>query len=67
MINVQTYLKLNWIKNHKVNCRYMKTSTLIIPGYANSGPQHWQTLWEEKHPEYKRVHQKDWDHPTVNE
>ena len=36
---------------------------LIIPGWANSGPQHWQTLWEEEHPEYRRVQQRDWEMP----
>lgn len=45
----------------------MKIDTIIIPGYTNSGPQHWQTLWEQKHPGYKRVQQKDRDHPTVNQ
>jgi len=27
------------------------------------GPQHWQSLWERDHPEYRRVQQKDWDTP----
>lgn len=33
---------------------------LILPGWNNSGPEHWQTLWENEHPEFKRVVQKDW-------
>jgi uncharacterized protein len=33
---------------------------LILPGWADSGPEHWQTLWEKEHPEFKRVIQKDW-------
>jgi len=36
---------------------------LIIPGWANSGPQHWQTLWEQAHPEYRRVEQRDRETP----
>ena len=36
---------------------------LIIPGWANSGPQHWQTLWEHAHSEYRRVEQRDWETP----
>jgi uncharacterized protein len=36
---------------------------LIIPGWTNSGPQHWQTLWERAHPEYRRVEQRDWETP----
>jgi predicted alpha/beta hydrolase family esterase len=34
--------------------------TLIVPGLLGSGPQHWQSLWQEEHPEYERVVQKDW-------
>jgi uncharacterized protein len=37
---------------------------LIIPGWQNSGPEHWQTLWEQAHPEYQRVEQRDWDRPN---
>lgn len=33
---------------------------LILPGWSDSGPEHWQTLWEKEHPEFKRVVQKDW-------
>jgi serine hydrolase len=36
---------------------------LIIPGWMNSGPQHWQTLWEQAHPEYHRIEQRDWEMP----
>jgi uncharacterized protein len=38
-------------------------SVLIIPGLGDSGPQHWQSLWEASHPEYQRVRQADWEHP----
>jgi predicted alpha/beta hydrolase family esterase len=34
--------------------------TLIVPGLQGSGPQHWQSLWQEEHPEYERAVQKDW-------
>jgi len=36
---------------------------LVLPGYGDSGPRHWQTLWEKRDPEFKRVKQRDWDHP----
>jgi len=36
---------------------------LIVPGWTNAGPQHWLTLWEQAHPEYRRVEQRDWDTP----
>lgn len=39
---------------------------LIIPGWNNSGPEHWQTLWERADPErFRRVEQRDWDKPTL--
>ncbi|KQP22746.1 alpha/beta hydrolase [Pseudorhodoferax sp. Leaf267] len=38
--------------------------TLIIPGWRNSGPGHWQTLWEQQLPDASRVQQDDWATPT---
>jgi len=41
----------------------MKSSNvLILPGWENSGPLHWQSLWEAQHG-YVRVEQHDWRHP----
>jgi predicted alpha/beta hydrolase family esterase len=39
------------------------TTILLVPGLGNSGPQHWQTLWEQRH-HYSRVQQADWDQPV---
>src|SRR5687767_10432074 len=36
---------------------------LTIPGLYNSGPEHWQSLWEHELPECIRVGQKDWNSP----
>ncbi len=35
---------------------------LILPGWQNSGPDHWQSLWEAQYG-YQRVIQHDWMHP----
>lgn len=35
-------------------------SILIVPGYGDSGPDHWQTRWEKKLSTARRVHQPDW-------
>jgi predicted alpha/beta hydrolase family esterase len=35
---------------------------LILPGWQNSGPAHWQSRWEILHG-YKRVEQHDWMQP----
>ncbi len=34
-----------------------------IPGYTNSGPDHWQSHWERAEPAIGRIAQQDWDHP----
>ncbi|MCU6434352.1 alpha/beta hydrolase [Undibacterium sp. Jales W-56] len=36
---------------------------LLLPGLNNSGPSHWQSLWEKKYPQALRVQQQDWDQP----
>ena len=40
---------------------------LVVPGIGNSGPRHWQTLWEQQHPRWQRVQQRDWDRPVLTE
>ncbi len=35
---------------------------LILPGWQNSGPEHWQSRWERLHG-FERVQQADWDLP----
>lgn len=41
----------------------MSVAVLTVPGYENSGPAHWQTLWERERPAYRRIVQDDWDRP----
>ncbi len=38
-------------------------TTLILPGYDNSGPTHWQSLWERADDRLIRVQQDDWQNP----
>jgi len=45
----------------------MAYEVLILPGFGNSGVEHWQTLWEQSNPNFKRVEQKDWNHPICHE
>ena len=45
----------------------MKPTVLILPGLSNSGPLHWQTLWEQHDPAFKRVQQRDWENPDCAE
>ncbi|MFE1602814.1 RBBP9/YdeN family alpha/beta hydrolase [Methylobacterium sp. ID0610] len=36
---------------------------LVIPGFGNSGPDHWQSRWEERLSTARRVAMPDWEHP----
>ncbi len=38
------------------------SNVLILPGWLNSGPDHWQSRWEREHG-YQRVEQHDWQRP----
>ena len=40
------------------------TSIFIVPGWRDSGPGHWQSLWAERIPHARRVVQDDWITPT---
>ena len=40
---------------------------LIIPGYGNSGPEHWQTYFEKTLPGCLRIDQKSWDKPVMQD
>ena len=37
---------------------------IIVPGWRNSGPRHWQSLWASRLPNAQRVEQDDWITPT---
>ncbi|MBN8281343.1 MAG: alpha/beta hydrolase [Gammaproteobacteria bacterium] len=45
----------------------MPSTVLIHPGLNNSGPEHWQTLWEQANPDFVRIAQRDWDRPVCAE
>ncbi len=45
----------------------MTGTILTVPGLWNSGPQHWQTHWEAKHPQIRRMQQRDFDRPDRDE
>ena len=45
----------------------MDCDVLTLAGIWNSGAQHWQTLWERRHPEWARVVHRDWNNPDRHE
>lgn len=40
------------------------TPKVIVPGWRDSGPGHWQSLWAERLPDAVRVQQDDWVTPS---
>lgn len=45
----------------------MDCDVITVAGLWNSGPEHWQTLWEHKHHGWKRAAHRDWNNPTCEE
>ncbi|WP_426172694.1 RBBP9/YdeN family alpha/beta hydrolase [Massilia sp. TWR1-2-2] len=45
----------------------MECDVLVLAGLWNSGPQHWQTLWQHKYPAWQRVPHRDWINPDCHE
>lgn len=39
----------------------MHHSVLVVPGIGNSGPSHWQSLWQSSHPNWRRLIVENWD------
>ena len=37
-----------------------------VPGWQNSGPEHWQSTWERLDARITRVQQDDWDQPELD-
>jgi uncharacterized protein len=44
-----------------------KPPVLVVPGWGDSGPDHWQSLWERAAPDFRRVIQRDWLAPRCEE
>ena len=45
-----------------MDTRMQAHNVLIVPGWYNSGPDHWQSLWQAESG-YTRVEQHDWERP----
>jgi uncharacterized protein len=42
-----------------------RTAVLLVPGLQDSGPEHWQTLWQAQHPSFLRVAHDDFGRPAL--
>jgi predicted alpha/beta hydrolase family esterase len=43
------------------------TNYLIVPGLGNSGPEHWQTYFQNSGNNFFRIEQRDWNAPICEE
>ena len=43
------------------------THYFIVPGLGNSGPEHWQTYFEESGANFFRIRQEEWDAPSCTD
>jgi predicted alpha/beta hydrolase family esterase len=37
---------------------------LIVPGWNGSGPGYWQTIWEQRRDNFRRIEQDNWNRPS---
>lgn len=47
--------------------RVREIDILIVPGWTGSGPEHWQSRWERRLSTARRVEQRDWDTPRLDD
>lgn len=38
---------------------------VLVPGFKDSGPEHWQSLWQAAVPAFQRIGQRRWDNPDI--
>ncbi len=43
------------------------TNYFIVPGLGNSGPEHWQTYFENSAGNFQRIEQKEWNAPVCSD
>jgi uncharacterized protein len=43
------------------------TNYFIVPGLGNSGPEHWQTYFENQGDNFIRINQQEWDAPNCDD
>ncbi len=39
---------------------------VIVPGLNDSCPEHWQTCWHKRYPDWKRISQSSWSPPDID-
>ena len=44
-----------------------RPAVLVLPGLHGSGPRHWQSIWERRRRELRRVEQASWSKPRLGD
>jgi uncharacterized protein len=44
-----------------------RSPVLLVPGLGDSGPGHWQSLWQVQNPSFRRVVQDDYEAPALEQ
>lgn len=47
--------------------RIAEIDILFVPGWTNSGPDHWQSRWQRNMKNARRVEQADWEMPRLDD
>jgi uncharacterized protein len=50
--------------SHRAIMKASQADILIVPGFKNSGPDHWQTRWQEKLSTARRIREVEWHKPV---
>jgi predicted alpha/beta hydrolase family esterase len=43
----------------------LRLDFVLVPGFKDSGPEHWQSCWQRRTPVFQRIAQRSWDQPDI--
>ena len=64
---VPDFLDIYTGENLSVEILRMHCPVLVVPGIGNSGPTHWQSIWQARQPEWHRLQVEDWDRAACDD
>jgi predicted alpha/beta hydrolase family esterase len=67
LLKVDITGQISLFKSNRQTTICMKSPVLIVPGWTNSGPEHWQSIWQRANPAWQRVEQAEWNFPQVED
>ncbi len=49
----------------ELNALASRLDFVLVPGFKDSGPEHWQSYWQRRTPVFQRIIQRRWDEPDI--